>query len=260
MRNLSALVLALSWCGGWGAVADDWDVSVVGNDGGIGTSNALFHGSEQVHDLPSGNQPDQDWYLASTRPFSSYQVVVYGLSGPVTNTASVLLMNASGTQVLQNAVASDSGRLRSLQWHVGLAAAPITSFVKVEDPECRTFPSDCNAARYRIRLYDTTYTVPSVDNTGTRSSVLFVQNTTDRPCSVAHHYFDDAGIYVASGPLTALAAYGQSVLATAAAFPGRSGAARVTHTCGYGGLSGKVVTTDAADGASFDTALVHRPR
>lgn len=236
------------------AGADDWEQSGE-RDNDISTDNALFHGSEQAHRLHGG---DQDWYIVSTRPFSSYQVVVYAFAGDIDLTPTdVQVMNANGTQALLNALVTDAGGVVSLHWHEGIASGPITRFVRVHDPSCLgpfCLPS------YRIRFYDTTYTVPAVDNSGTQSTVLLAQNTTDRSCLVAYHYFDTAGAYPASGPLASLAPYAMNVVETAATIPGQSGSARITHTCGYGGLAGKAVTVEAATGFTFDTPFVHRPR
>ena len=238
---------------------DDWEQSGEADDG-ITTDNALFHGAEQDHSLQGGNVPDQDWYIVSTRPFSSYQVVVFGLTGGINlTTTGVQLMNAAGTQVFQNALVTDAGGVLSLQWHQGIASGPSTAYVRVFDPDCISFLCPV-VDSYRIRFYDTTYTVPGVDNSGTQSSVLLVQNATDRACTMAHHYFSVGGAYLASGPLVGLAAYGQAVIDTAATMPGQSGSVRITHTCGYGALSGKAVTIDAATGIAFDTPLVHRAR
>jgi hypothetical protein len=47
---------------------------------------------------------------------------------------------------------------------------------------------------------------------------------------------------------------------TLAGGPGRSGSVRITHDCGYGGLSGKAVSIEPATGFTFDTPLLPRPR
>jgi len=238
------------------AMADDWEP-----DETIAARNVLVHGSEQIHDLRQygHHETDRDLYLVSSRPFSSYQVVVHGLTGELGLDAdNVQLLNAGGTAVLQNALVLDSGGVLSLQWHGGNLAGPATSFVRVHDAVC-TYLCEPTST-YRIRFYDTTYTVPRVNNSGTQSSVLLIQNATDRVCDVAHHFFDPSGTYVASGPLHSLGPHDLKVVATAATFPGQSGSVRVTHTCGYGGLSGKAVAVEAATGFTFDTPFVHRPR
>jgi hypothetical protein len=221
------------------------------------TGNALFHGSEQRHDLDrTGGGADPDFYIVSTRPFSSYQVVVHGMTGDLDLTSpSLQLLNGAGA-VTQNALVLDSGGVLSLDWHAGNLSGPSHGFVRVQGAAC----GDCGGNdRYSIAFYDTTYTAPRVNNSGTQSSTLLIQNTTERPCNVAQHYFDAAGTHVASGPLLSLAAYDLAVVPTAATFPGQSGSVRVTHTCGYGGLSGKAVAVEAATGFTFDTPFVHRP-
>lgn len=256
-RAVACVLVALAGLGFVPATSawDEWE----SDDTPAQTGNALFHGSEQRHDLElPGTGSDSDVYMVSTRPFSSYQVVVHGLTGDLDlTTTAVELMNGAGT-VTQGALVLNAGGVLSLQWHAGNLAGPASGFVRVREAVCG---SSCTSEdSYRIVFYDTTYTVPRVNNSGTQSSVLLIQNVANRACDVAQHYFDAAGTYVASGPLLAMAPYDLKVVATAATFPGQSGSVRVTHTCGYGGLSGKAVAVEAATGFTFDTPFVHRPR
>jgi hypothetical protein len=253
-----AVARALVAAAGLGAAAAARGADNFEPDDDVTTGNALFHGSEQVHTMHSPFGVDQDWYAVTSQPFSSHQVVVHGLTGDLDLTSTgVQLMNAAGTAVAQSALVLESGGVLSLQWHVGLLSAPVTNFVRVHGPSCGLQCTDDDS--YRISVYDSTYTVPRVNNSGTQATVLLVQNATDRNCDAAHHYFAADGTYVASGPLIPLGAHALAVVPTAATFPGQSGSIRVTHTCGYGGLSGKAVSLESATGFTFDTPLVQRP-
>jgi hypothetical protein len=232
---------------------DEWEP-----DDTVATDNVLFHGSEQRHTLVGNNPVDQDLFLVSPRPYSSYQAVVHGLTGDLDLTASdVQLMDATGLGALQNALVTGGGGILSLQWHEANIPSSALLFLRVRDAACGT---ECDDRRsYRIVFYDTTYTVPRVNNSGTQTSVLLIQNATERPCDVAQHYFDAAGAHIASGPLLVLGGHRLAVVSTAEVFPGQSGSVRVTHTCGYGGLAGKAVSVEAATGFTFDTPFAHRP-
>jgi hypothetical protein len=248
-----ALLAALA---GGALRADDWDAAT-DNDGGVSTDNVLFHGSVQVHDLAGPPGSDQDWYLVVARPLSSYQVVVDSLTSNIDLVAQdVQRLNATGGLVLQDALLTDANGVLSLAWQQGTGA--LNTFVRVGGAVCPD--TDCTEFdQYHLRFFDTTYAVPRFNNSGTQSTVLIVQNATDRPCTVTHHYLSAAGTLLASSSPIGLQARGLQVLATASLVPGVSGSIRVTHTCGYGGLSGKAVSLEPATGFTFDTPLVARP-
>jgi hypothetical protein len=232
---------------------DEWDASLESDDGAF-TDNVLLHGTDQVHDLqaPVGSS-DQDWYLVRERPFSSYQMVVDGITPFLELQASDLQrLDATGA-LLDLAFGSDGGRVLSLQWQHG--AGPADTFVRVNGAECGGVCLDWD--RYRIRFYDTTYTLPRFNNSGTQATVLLVQNTTDRTCLATYHFFSEGRVLTT--PPQFLPPRALNVFSTATFLPGRSGSLRVAHDCGYGGLSGKAVALEPATGFTFDTPLVARP-
>jgi len=234
---------------------DHWDI---GGDRGITTGNVLLHGSQQVHELNTPVVIDEDWYLLLATQYSSYEVRVDGMTGDLDLTpADVQRMGAEGTQVLQNALVTDAGGVLSLAWTHGATLSDTRSFVKVRG---RTCPPPCaSPATYRIRFYDTTYTLPRFDNTGTRTTTLLVQNATDRACVVRYTFLRESGeVWYTADPVT-LPPRGLDVHQSADFLPGMSGSARVAHTCGYGGLSGKAVSVETSTGFTFDTELEHRP-
>jgi hypothetical protein len=238
------------------AGADEWDQGS-DPDAGPATDNALFHGSEQVHDLAvqPGPAADQDWYLTSVRPFSSYQFVVDGFTGDLDlGPTDLQRLNASEV-VQQSAIVLDGGGALSMSWFQ--AGAPEeTSFVRVSGAACGvscTLPDT-----YRARFFETTYTVPRFNNSGSQATVLMVQNATDRTCSAQLFFMDDVGGLVGSAVLS-LGPHQLQVFATASIVAGQSGSVRVAHLCGYGGLSGKAVSVEPATGFTFDTPMLHRP-
>ncbi|MET0554465.1 MAG: hypothetical protein ABW221_15580 [Vicinamibacteria bacterium] len=239
------------------ARADEWDVASVG-DGGTATRNVLFHGSEQVHDLAAvGPLGDEDWYVVATRGFSSYQVVIDGMTGDLDLApADVQLLDTTGTAVQASALLGDFGGTLTLAWSNGSAPPAVRQFVRVRDAACGT--ACTNPDRYRVRFYDTTYTIPRFNNSGTQATVVTVQNATEQACDLTYAFLNGTGGLAALVQHT-VPARGLDVFATASAVPGQSGSLRIAHTCGYGGLSGKAVSIEPSTGFTFDTQMIHRP-
>ena len=237
------------------AAADQWD-SATDSDNGIGTDNVLFHASEQVHDLAAlvGPLEDEDWYLLTTHPFSSYQFVVDGMTGDLDLApGDVQLRAADGTFVTQSL--SDGAGVRALN-HVRNTGGIVTSFLRVNGAGCG---GACdNGDRYRARLYDTTYTIPRFNSTGTQRTVLLIQNTTHRACTVSVFFLDALGQLAA--PFSSTQQFPFGVIVVDPGLAELAGSVRVAHTCGYGGLSGKAVAVEPATGFTFDTPLLPRPR
>lgn len=243
------------------AVADEWDIGT-GNDNDFNfTTNTLFHGSEQVHDL-AGPVADVDWYRMPSDQFASYQLIVDGLTGDLRlddSPTKVQRIGPDGTTVVENATVEDFGRVMWLSW-LGAGPGNLASNlfnIRVRNAFCGT--SCTGQDRYRVRLYETTYTVPRFNNSGTQSTVLFAQNATDRSCSVTMYFFDATGALLFATPASTIGPRVLIVLNTASIVADRSGSARIAHTCGYGGLMGKAVSLEPATGFTFDTPLLHRP-
>jgi hypothetical protein len=231
--------------------ADEWDI---GGDVNSGSRNALFHGSEQVHDL--GPASDQDWYRIETRPWSSYQMVVDGMTGDLDLVGTSLQLVDSSNALVADAQVQDFGGTLSLVWSNGGGPPALRHFVRVRGASCGTTCG--NSDRYRIRFFDTTYTIPRFNNSGTQSTVLVVQNATNRSCVARYALLNAAGALVGSTQRT-IPVRGLDVVSTAALAPNESGSVRLAHDCGFGGLSGKAVSVEPATGLTFDTQMVHRP-
>jgi hypothetical protein len=240
------------------AIADEWDAATA-SDGSSTTTNVLLHGSTQPHDLGAGplpqSLPDEDWYRVAVHPYSSYQFVVDGQTGMVDlGAAQVQRVLADGSSTAQDAL--DLGTAVTLDWVRG-ESTPVTNFVRVRGAACG---STCRGTdRYTARFYDTTYTVPRFNNSGTQATALTVQNATGRTCDVSFFYLDGDGTLIVGTPGTALGPRRLLVVATASVVPNRSGSVRIAHTCGFGGLSGKAVSVEPATGLTFDTPMLHRP-
>jgi hypothetical protein len=246
----SALLTALLL--GSGAAADEWD-SASADDDGTGTSNVLVHGTAQVHDVQTvAGTADEDWYRLTVRPMSSYQMTLDGQTGDAgLQSSDFQRLSETGT-VLENAT-GDFDFLPELSWRAGASGVTETQFVRVRDAACGT-GCDFND-RYRIRFYETTYTIPRFNNTATQTTVLVVYNRSPRDCTVDYYLLTGSAGVTTS---TQLPSYQTHVLDTATVAPNRSGSVRVVHGCGYGGLSGKAVAIEPATGFTFDTVMRHR--
>ena len=256
-KAVAGVLLAAGLWLGTQARADEWDDATF-PDGSSATANVLLHGSTQMHDLIAGAPPqalpDEDWYRVTVHPYSSYQFLADGQTGQVDlGSTQVQRMLPDGVSTGQNGV--DLGGVVTLDWLRG-ESTPVTNFVRVRGAACG---SSCHGTdRYTARFYDTTYTVPRFNNSGTQATALTVQNATNRACDVAFFYFDGAGALLLATPGT-LGPRGLLVVPTASLVPNQSGSVRIAHTCGYGGLSGKAVSVEPATGLAFDTAMLHRP-
>ena len=252
---LSGLALAAT------ARADEWDVGGDA-DNAFTTDNLVAHGAEQVHDLSvlPGPAADQDWFLAPTHPFSSYQFRVDGTTGELDLvSSSVQRLSNNGGTALQSALVEEFGGSLSLDWFgpAAVGATPILNWVRVQGAACGTACSPLD--RYRARFYDTTYTVPRFNNSGTQSTVLLMQNTSRRTCLATVFYFAANGSYTNHFDALAISKLELAIINTAVSLPGQSGSIRVVHTCGYGAIAGKAVAVEPATGFTFETAMAPRP-
>jgi hypothetical protein len=250
-KPITLAVLVFAAAAACRAGADEWDVA---GDSNNGTGNTVDHGSEQVHDL--GPSADQDWYLAATRPWSSYQVVIDGMTGDLDLVGTSLQLVDGQNTALVDAQVDDFGGILSLIWSNTAGPPAVRHFVRVRGAACGT--ACASPDRYRIRFFDTTYTIPRFNNSGTQSTALIVQNASHRACDVTYVLLNAAGALIGSTQRT-IPVRGLDVLSAAELAPNQSGSVRLAHTCGLGGLSGKAVSVEPATGFTFDTALVQRP-
>jgi hypothetical protein len=257
MKNAFGIVVLVGLLGARTLSADVWD-QTTDNDDDTTTNNALMHGTDQVHDLGDlvTGAGDRDWYNITVRPFSSYEVVVEGQTGDLNFDGASIPpfpvprdvpsgLGAGGDLRLRAALGERLGqhaRQHGAGAGAGLRHAPLHRERPVSDP------------RVRLDLHD-----PEVQQLRTQVTVFLIQNATESTCNVNVHYFAATGSNLAS-TTAAVAARGLLTLQTASVVGGQSGSARVTHDCGYGGLSGKAVALEPSTGFTFDTAMAARPR
>jgi hypothetical protein len=114
---------------------------------------------------------------------------------------------------------------------------------------------------YRIRAYETTYSVPRFNNAGSQLTVLVLQNPTDSTISGDVYFQDTLGAVVAVQGFTLMPK--QALVLNTATVPGANGvggAITIAHDGRYGDLAGKTVALEPATGFSFDSALEVRPK
>jgi hypothetical protein len=107
---------------------------------------------------------------------------------------------------------------------------------------------------YRIRLYETTMTMPRLNNANNSTTVLIVQNRNTFAVSGTLWFWNGSGALVYSRAFN-LPARGLFTLSPAQAVPllGVAGSATLTSDAPYGTLAVKAVTIDSAAGFSFDS-------
>jgi hypothetical protein len=266
MTMTRALMVSLFVAAAATAGADVWDLQQ-DNDNSLGTDNELVHGSMQVHDLGAlaGPTADQDWYLLSQKPFSSYEIVVDETSGDISSGKGPILerMAFDGSTQLQNSSAVDEGLgfARTLRFRNLTANSVNDQFIRVTSGDCTT---QCAVHdRYRIRAYETTYAIPRFSNVNGQGTVVLLQNPTDYPITATIVFWNGAG-QVLHQQLTAppIAPHALYVFAATSvgALANQSGSITIVHDGRYGDLVGKAVALEPATGFSFDTPMAFRPR
>lgn len=233
---------------GIGTIRDD--------DGGTVQIRELSHGSSTSDDLAGG----ADLFVVGLPPPSSWEVVVdesSGDVGPGDGPGLERLGNDLAT-MLQGSSPVGVGPARSLRWQ-NAGASMAEAYVRVRSRQCA---GDCGADDvYRVRAYETTYTIPRFNNSGSQVTVLILQNPTLGSVSGTVFFWSSGGALLASQPFT-LASHATLVLNTAAVgdLAGQSGAVTLAHDGRYGELAGKAVALEPATGFSFDSPMAARPR
>jgi hypothetical protein len=242
---------------------DVWDLT--GNDDNSGTRSEIAPGALQVHDMQAdGGVAAQDWFRVSQKPFSSYEVLVDGLTGglspvPVTVPGTELgvhFVYGSGTLVSSNPL-SASGSARVLYCRNETGTVNDNDRIRVSNPLCA---GACLAnEQYRIRLFDTTYGISRFNNSATQVTVLVIQNTSDRVVYFNAHFFtaDGTGLNTYSQNIPPLGTFVLNT-STVVGVAGQSGSIIIANDGRYGVLTGKAVSLEPATGFAFDTLMVAR--
>jgi hypothetical protein len=220
----------------------------------------LAHGSARWADLAAAaGVADADYYRIAQQPRGSYEVVVDGASGDVGPNVVLERLAADNLTVVQTASAVGVGGAVSLRWENTLPAAVTGQHVRVRSAGCTT---SCGLDDvYRIRAYDTTYSVPRFNNSGTQATVVVLQSRAVQSIAGHLYFWSSGGAPLASVAFTVppRGVYALN-LATVAALVGQGGSITVASDGGYADLSGKGVALELATGFSFDSPLSARPR
>jgi hypothetical protein len=241
---------------------DVWDAS--GPDGNSGTDNELANGSAQVHDLQNnGGVADQDWYLIGQLPFSSYEVIVDGLTEEVASIpASELddalrldLVDSGGTLISSGYAFSSVGAARTLRFRNTTATEITNQYIRVQSAVDGCTTACTTNAEYRIQLRETTLLAPRFNNSGTQSTVVLLQNGSNASVAGTVRFWSAGGTQLGTGQAVTLPAMGGVVLNTSTV-PGAAGASgfmTFDHLGRYGQVSGKAVALEPSTGFTFDT-------
>jgi hypothetical protein len=244
---------------------DPWERGP-GDDASITSANILRHAEVQRgHDLQGvPSAPDQDWMTFLGRNRHSYEARVSGLpwdsgcgSPPcplfdrVSPGGAVLTAGTASNEDLDRGIESVG---RTVRW---IASADATEYLRATGDQLLVM----NAAPYDVVFYDTTLFVPRFNNSGSQSTVLMLQNTTNITVTGSAFFHDAAGALLATVPVS-VPPHGVSVIATAAVpeLAGRSGSAQIAQLGGFEALAGKAVALEPATGFTFDTPVTAIPR
>lgn len=257
-----ALVGVLVLAGGLTLRADVWDAGTT-DDVPTQARNHLIHGSEQVHDLAAkAGVADNDWYFLFSREYSSFELIVDGLTfdSALSDTGVTRRLAATPGTIVQQAINLDGGYSKGMTW-LNTTNTKVAGYVLVDGAQA-TCTTTCTAnAQYRVRLLDTTFAIPRFNNNNGQVTVLLVQNSTGNGVQWAANYWTAAGALITQVPGT-LAPWQTAVvnLSTISALQNQTGAITVMHEAGYGGLAVKSVALEPATGFSFDTLGTYRSR
>jgi Calx-beta domain/Right handed beta helix region len=235
--------------------------TIVDDDAPSLTRLELGHGSVQWGDLAAdpGPIPDADLYRLAQAPRASYEVVVDGASGDLGPGLLVERLASDNVSVVQSGTATGTGSSVSLRWENTVAATVSGQHIRVRSGGCTVA---CGADDvYRIRAYETTYTIPRFNNSATQATVVLLQNPTTQAVSGRLHFWDGAGALLYTHPFVVPArGLFQLNAATVSVLQGRSGSITVPNDARYGALAGKAVALEAATGFAFDSPMAAKAR
>lgn len=269
--NKLAWVAALGmllWLPSQAAAIDPWDVtSAFGDDDTTSTDNELASGTVQQHDLQavSGVQ-DQDWYLVGQQPYSSYEVIADSLTEdvadiPATNLNQALqvdLVDGAGTLQSSGYAFSSLGSARSLRFRNATSSEITNQYVRIMTGSAGNCTTTCTStSQYRVAMKETTLLAPRFNNTGTQSTIVFLQNGGRESLTASIRFYNTAGALVGTHTVN-VPVKGLEVVPTfnVPGVGGQSGSMSIDHTGRFGGLSAKAVALEPSTGFTFDTAFV----
>ncbi len=229
------------------------------------TSNILRHGEPQRHTLEgTAAVPDQDWSKFVGRNRHSYEARVSGIQWDsgcglpacpqfdrVSLAGAILTAGTASSEDVDRGITSVG---RTVRW---IATVDGVEYLRAIGDQATAM----NGEPYDVVLHDTTLFVPRFNNSGTQSTVLLLQSTTNATVTGSAFFHDAEGALLATVAVS-VPPHGVSVLATAGvpALAGRSGSIQIAHLGGYEALAGKAVALEPATGFTFDTPVTAIPR
>lgn len=248
---------------------DPWDLAFNPDDTAL-SKNTLSPGLVQQHDLDEGVSgiDDVDWAVVPTLDHHSYEARLSGTNagfdwGTCMSCAKFQRVDETGLVLTEDVSVVNEGTGatpesydRSLRWIAG--GDNIRQYVRVKG----AFSQTENAGSvYTLRYWDTTYSIPRWNASGTQTTVIVITSLVPTDVTGSIHFFGGDGSLVHAQPL-ALTRNTPYVLnaASVPALVGKSGFALVSHTAGYGGLTGKAVALEPSTGFTFDTPLQPVPQ
>jgi hypothetical protein len=147
-----------------------------------------------------------------------------------------------------------TGSALSLRWENTVPGTVNGESIRLRSPACG---SGCGTDDvYRLRVHDTTFSIPRFNNAGSQVTVVVMHNPTGQAVSGNIRFWSASGALLWTQPL-ALAARATLVLNTASlpTLQGQGGSVTVAHDAPWGVLQGKTVALEPATGFSFDSPL-----
>ena len=144
---------------------------------------------------------------------------------------------------------------RSVRWMASVST--VGEFLRVKGG---TQFTETASSIYTVRYWDTTYAIPRWNASAGQVTVFLISNLVQATVTGQIDFYSPTGNLLGQTPFN-LAANQLFVFNTSSipSLAGQSGHAYVWHTAGYGGLAGKAVALDPANGFSFDTPMVPIP-
>src|SRR4029450_11389939 len=166
---------------------------------------------------------------------------------------------AAPPPVVQSAEAVGVGPSRSLRWTNASSTSQDGQLIRVRSRQCG---ADCGSDDvYRLRAWDTTYTIPRFNNSASQVSVVLLHNRGASPVGGRVYFWSLGGALLFEAPFS-LPPTAQLALNTASLpqLVGQGGSITVASDGAYGALAGKAVAVEPATGLAFDSFLEPRPR
>jgi hypothetical protein len=256
-----AFVLNLSGASGASLPDPQGQATILDDDAPSLSLLELSHGSVVAADLAADPGPaaDADLYRLAQASRGSYELILDALSGDVVPQVLLERLGSNNATVLQTATTVGTGSARSLRFENVLPATVTAQHIRVRGAGCGAScgPDDV----YRLRAYETTYTVPRFSNAGSQATVLVVQNPAAYTINGHAWFRDGAGVLLHVEPFSLAPKAGLAFnTSSVEALAGRAGTITVSNDGRYGDLSGKAIGLEPATGFGFDTPMQPLPR